>query len=97
MPEGWERAWAAVAEGAVPTEAIGSVAGHGGDDAARGYFADAVVVGIGDIEISGGIAGYAERKPEGGGGCLAAIPTKPAVPSPAMVLMMPAGETLRMR
>ena len=56
-------------EGVVAGEAWRASAGEGGDGAGGEVeFADAVVVGVGDVEIVCGVEGEALRRVEGGGG-----------------------------
>jgi hypothetical protein len=50
-----------------------SVAGEGGDDAGRGDFADAVIVGVGQVEVALAVDGDAVRVRELGGGSGAAV------------------------
>ena len=48
---------------------MGAVAGYGGDDAGGGVdAADAMVGGVGEVEVAGGVDGEAVRKGESGGG-----------------------------
>ena len=61
---------AVVAGPCVAGEALGSVACDGGDDAGGGVdAADAVVGGVGDVEIAGGVEGDGSGEVELGGGC----------------------------
>ena len=84
-------------EGVVAGEAGDAGAGDGGDDAGGEVeFADAVVVGVGDVEIVRGVEGQALGGVECGGGGGAASPEKPCAPVPAMVVMSPVVSTLRM-
>ncbi len=54
-------------------EACGSISGDGADGSGRGDLADAVVLGIRDVKVAGGVHRHPNRCIELGGGCRTAV------------------------
>ena len=90
----WWRRW----RGRVAGEALSAGAGDGGDDSGGGDFADAVVAGVGEVEVVGGVEGEGGGEVELGGGGEGVVAGEAWGAVPAMVVMMPVVRlSLRMR